>query len=121
MKGRKIEREKKKVKGKMLKKYGTKHLTIGMKPKDVTAGDVVDLKRRFIALRSCYAYNSSHKIKDYQDEPIAEGFYEFEFLKVKHPEMYLVEKVLKRRGNQLYVKWLGFDNTHNSWIDNTDL
>ena len=28
-----------------------------------------------------------------------------------------VEKVVKRKGNKLYVKWEGYDNSFNSWID----
>ncbi|XP_008213805.1 uncharacterized protein LOC103317460 [Nasonia vitripennis] len=56
----------------------------------------------------------TYKLKDYRDEPIAGGFYEQELSKTKYPDVYLVEKVLKRRGNQVYVKWLGFDSIHNS-------
>lgn len=44
------------------------------------------------------------------------GFYEFELQRTKHPDVYLVESVLKRRGDEEYVKWLGFDSSHNSWI-----
>ncbi|KYQ47695.1 hypothetical protein ALC60_13272 [Trachymyrmex zeteki] len=29
-------------------------------------------------------------------------------------DMYLVEKVLRKKGKEVYVKWLGFDNSHNS-------
>ena len=50
----------------------------------------------------------TYKIKDYQDEPIAGGFYEEELLETKYPNVYLVEKVLKKRGDRAYVKWLGF-------------
>ena len=53
--------------------------------------------------------------------PIAGGFYEYELAKTAHPDVYLVEKVLDRRGNQAYVKWLGFDNSHNSWIRESDI
>ena len=60
-------------------------------------------------------------LKDYQDQPVAGCFYEQELLKVKYPDIYLVEKVIKRRGNNVYVKWLGFDNSHNSWINKNDL
>ena len=28
-----------------------------------------------------------------------------------------VEKVIKRKGDKLYVKWKGYDNFFNSWID----
>ena len=31
------------------------------------------------------------------------------------------KKVLKRKGNNLYVKWKGYDNRFNSWIDKKDL
>ena len=58
----------------------------------------------------------TYRLKDYQNEPIEGGFYEEELAPVKFPDVYLVEKVLKRRGNRLFVKWLGFDSSHNSWI-----
>ena len=28
-----------------------------------------------------------------------------------------IEKVLKRKGDKLYVKWKGHDNSFNSWIN----
>ena len=31
-----------------------------------------------------------------------------------------VEKVIKRKGNKLYVKWKGYNNSFNSWIDKKD-
>lgn len=60
-------------------------------------------------------------LKDYQDQPIARGFYEQEIQKVKYSDVYLVEKILKKRYNRLFVKWLGFDKSHNGWIDKKDL
>ena len=30
-------------------------------------------------------------------------------------------KSLKRKGDKLYVKWKGYDNRFNSWIDKKDL
>ena len=32
-----------------------------------------------------------------------------------------IEKVRKRRGDKLYAKWKGYDNSFNSWIDEKDL
>ena len=32
-----------------------------------------------------------------------------------------IEKVIKRKGNKLYVKSKGYDNSLNSWIDKKDL
>lgn len=63
----------------------------------------------------------TYKLKDYQNQPIAGGFYEQEMTRVANPDIYLVEKVLRKRGNQLYVKWLGFDNSHNSWINKNQI
>ena len=28
-----------------------------------------------------------------------------------------VEKVIKEKGDKLYVKWKGYDNSFNNWID----
>ena len=28
-----------------------------------------------------------------------------------------IEKVIKRKGDKLYVKWKVYDNSFNSWID----
>ena len=29
-----------------------------------------------------------------------------------------IEKLIKRKGDQLYVKWKGYNNSFNSWINN---
>lgn len=58
----------------------------------------------------------TYLLVDEQGNDIEGGFYELELQKVKYPDVYLVEKVLKRRGSMIFVKWLGLDNTHNSWI-----
>ena len=31
-----------------------------------------------------------------------------------------IEKILKRKGDKLYVKWKGYDNRYNSWINKRD-
>ena len=31
------------------------------------------------------------------------------------------ENVIKKKGNKLHVKWKGYDNSFNSWIDKKDL
>lgn len=63
----------------------------------------------------------TYRLKDYQNRSISGGFYEMELNHVHFPNIYLVEKVMKRQGNKLYVKWLGFDKSHNSWIKKSDL
>ena len=32
-----------------------------------------------------------------------------------------IEKVIKRKENKLFVKWKGYNNSFNSWIDKKDL
>ena len=53
-------------------------------------------------------------------EPIAGGFYEKE-LQNTSLEKSRIEKVLKRKGDQLYIKWKGYDNSFKSWINEKDL
>ena len=36
-------------------------------------------------------------------------------------QKFRTEKVLKRKGNKLYVKWKGYENSFNSWINEKDL
>lgn len=55
------------------------------------------------------------------NEPVKGGFYKFELQKVKDPKLHLVEKILRRKGNQSYVKWLGHGPEHNSWVDKNDI
>uniref|UniRef100_A0ABD2XQD3 Integrase catalytic domain-containing protein n=1 Tax=Trichogramma kaykai TaxID=54128 RepID=A0ABD2XQD3_9HYME len=62
----------------------------------------------------------TYHLQDYLDHPISGCFYEEELLLAKHADVYLVEKIVKRQANKVYVKWLGFDSTHNSWIDKND-
>ena len=47
---------------------------------------------------------------------LVEVFYEKEIQKTNQKE-FRIEKVLKRKGGKLYVKWKGYDNRFNSWND----
>ncbi|XP_024894190.1 uncharacterized protein LOC112468984 [Temnothorax curvispinosus] len=58
----------------------------------------------------------TYLLEDYRGKSISGGFYEHELHRATYPDVYLVEKVLRRRGDEVYVKWLGFDGSHNSWI-----
>lgn len=68
-----------------------------------------------------YTNPTTYLIKDENNVEIQGGFYEHELQKVKYPDVYLVEKILRRKGNKVLVKWLGLDKTHNSWILKKDL
>ena len=43
------------------------------------------------------------------------------FRKNKEQQGFRIEKVIKRKGNKLYIKWKGYANSFNSWIDKTNL
>ena len=38
-------------------------------------------------------------------------------LQKANQEEFRIEKIIKRKGDKLYVKWKGYDNSFNSWID----
>jgi hypothetical protein len=63
----------------------------------------------------------TYLLEDYKHIPIEGRFYEHELQKTKYPDTYLVEKVLRKKNGKVLVKWLGFDDTHNSWIENKKL
>ena len=62
----------------------------------------------------------TYVINDLNGEEITGTFYEKELQKTDQKEV-RIEKVLKRKGDKLYVKWKGCDNSFNSWIDQKDL
>jgi len=63
----------------------------------------------------------TYQLQDYTGKPIAGCFYSAEIHKTDHPNEYLIEKIIRKKQNQMLVKWLGFDNTHNSWINTRDV
>lgn len=63
----------------------------------------------------------TYVLKDTKGEILKGGFYQQELNKTKVPDTYLIEKVVKRQGDRLLVRWLGFDKTHDSWINKKDL
>ena len=44
------------------------------------------------------------------------SFYEKESQKTNQ-EKFRIAKIIKKKDNKLYVKWQGYDNSFNSWID----
>ena len=58
----------------------------------------------------------TYVISVHKGEEITGRFYEKEFQKT-NPKECRVEKVIKRKGDKLYVEWKGYDNFFNSWID----
>ena len=63
---------------------------------------------------------STYVNNDLNDEEITGTFYEKELQKIDQQE-FRIEKVIKKKGDKLYVQWKGYDNSFNSWIDKKDL
>lgn len=62
----------------------------------------------------------TYLLEDLNSNPIHGTFYKFELQKSECPNIYLVEEVLRKKKDKLFVKWLGFDSSHNSFIDKKD-
>ena len=55
----------------------------------------------------------TYVINDLNGEEIAGTLYEKELQKINQQE-FRIEKVIKKKGDKLYVKWKGCDNSFNS-------
>ena len=62
----------------------------------------------------------TYVINDLNGEKINGTFYEKELQKMSQ-EKFRIEKGIKRKGDKIYVKWKGYDNSFNSWIDKNDI
>ena len=52
---------------------------------------------------------------------LLERFKKKEQQKAKKQKEFRVEKVLKEKGDKLYIKWIRYHNSFNSWIDKKDI
>ena len=73
-------------------------------------------------LYKIYKINKSnvitYQLKDMNDEIIRGQFYEKEIQLTENTiGEYIIEKILKTNKNKIFVKWRGYDNSFNSWIN----
>ena len=61
----------------------------------------------------------TYVVSDLNGEGITGSFYEKELQKTSQ-EKFRIEKLHRRKGDKLYVKWKGYDSRFNSWIDKKD-
>ena len=59
----------------------------------------------------------TYVISDFKGEEITGTFYENELQKINQ-QTFMIEKVIKKEGDKLYVKWKGYNSSFNSLIDN---
>ena len=62
----------------------------------------------------------TYVLNDLNDEEIIGTFHENE-LQATNQKEFRIEKPLKKKGDKLYVKWKGYNNSFNSWIDKKDI
>ena len=95
-------------------------------------GDHVRISKYKNIFAKCYIPNWSEEIfvikkikntvpwiyitDDLNGEEITGTFYEKELRNIDQQE-FRIEKVIKKKRDKLYVKWKGYDNSFNSWID----
>ena len=80
-------------------------------------------QKRFLLLKKLkilYRGHSVDIVSDVNAEEIVATFYE-KVLQNTNQKEFRTEKVIKRKGGELYVKWKGYDNSFNSWIDKKDM
>ena len=62
----------------------------------------------------------TYTIKDTLGEPVQGTFYEQE-LQLSVQEIFRIERVLRKKENQVFVKWKVYSDAFNSWVPLTDL
>ena len=105
----------------------TYHRTIKMKPvilnikifllKDTCQ---IGLKKFLLSVQLKNTVPWTYVINDLNGEEVIGTFYEEELQKTNQKE-FRIEKVLKKKGDELYVKWKGYVNSFNCWIDKKNL
>lgn len=102
-------------------------------PRKFSIGDIIRLSKEKHIFEKSYTPNytaelfkvikalntnpPTYIIEDLNGRPILGAIYEHEMIKTSQPDLYLVEKVLKHKGNLIFVKWWGLPDDHNSWIN----
>ena len=62
----------------------------------------------------------TYKVTEYNGDEIQVSFYEQELQKTNQ-YIFRIEKIIKKQGNKSHVKWLGYNDSFNSLVDNQDI
>ena len=74
----------------------------------------------FVIKKVKHAIPWTYVIIDLNGEEIIGTLYERELQKTNQQE-FRIEKIIKKKGDKLYVKWKGYDSSFNIWIYEKDL
>ena len=77
-------------------------------------------KEIFVIYDIKYTNVPYYYLKDLNDEKLDGTFYEQELQKT-NLTLYVIEKIIKIKNDKLFVKWRGYNNSFNSWIDKKDV
>ncbi|XP_018573268.1 uncharacterized protein LOC108912512 [Anoplophora glabripennis] len=120
----------------------TKHRTIRLKPSQVNRNNAKKLlQTAFSHINIIDSKHPKFKLHDYvriskyreafrkgyvpswnqNGQEIQGAFYTEELQNAKYKDIYLVEKILRKKANMVLVKWLGLDSSRNSWASKLDL
>ncbi|XP_047135794.1 uncharacterized protein LOC124812787 [Hydra vulgaris] len=78
------------------------------------------IKEVFTISQTQFTNPPTYKIADHNNEEMQGTFYEQELQKTNQ-EIFRVEKIIRKSRNKSLVKWYGYPETFNSWVDNKDL
>ena len=116
-----------------------KRLTGKKRKSTLKKGDVVRLNKKhrtfskgylagwteevFVVSRVIQGMIPTYKVKEWDGEPLQGTFYEEDLQKVnvKTDDLFRVEKIVKRRKNQVLVRWNGWPAKYDSWIPKSAL
>ena len=84
-----------------------------------TKGYIPNWSKVFVTKKVKNTTSRTYVISDLKDEEVVGTFYEKELQKTK--QEFTIEKVIKRKGDKLHVKWKGYANLFNIWIDKKDI
>ena len=64
-----------------------------------------------------------YRIKEENGREMDSFYYQQELLAIhRDPDpFYLIERILERRGNRVLVKWLGYPDYYNQWINENEV
>ena len=62
----------------------------------------------------------TYVISDLNSEEIV-GLFHQKYLQKTNQTKFRIKKVVKRKGDKLYVKWKGYDICFNSWIEKKNI
>lgn len=111
------------------------HLKVALLQK-VRVGDIVRISKSNNVIEKGYVPNwttelfkiskvqitnfPTYLLEDMHRQPISGGLYTTELQKTKQADVFLIERIWRKNGRRMNVKWLGLDKSHNSWVVDYD-